>query len=276
MLDQANELRRLVLQAALGRSARAEPAPRMVVVAGGTTRVGTTTTAVNLAVAFAEQACRTVLVDANLEGAAVATQCGLTVRYTLDDVLHGRRTIHEVLQRGPAGIQIVPGASESLGDVRLGDLAVHRLVSQFRTLGRHADITVVDAGLATAPLARQLTANGDDLVLVSSPDPTSVTQTYAAIKSQSDTLSRTPWLVVSRAATDAEAEDAHRRLAMSCRRFLGVPLEWLGWVPEDEAVARGGTTPLVIAAPHGIAATELATIATRLLNEPPASLARAA
>ena len=50
-----------------------------------------------------------MLVDADLSGADAALLCGIESRDTIADVLSGRRSVHEVLQPGPAGIQVVPG-----------------------------------------------------------------------------------------------------------------------------------------------------------------------
>src|SRR5271170_5407621 len=103
--DQADELRQLVRQnfkpaQALG------PAPRLIVVSGGKGGVGASTVSMNLAVALARLGNRTVWVDGDLNrGGAMELPHGLQ-RGSLVDVLAGRRTIHEVLELGPAGVQI--------------------------------------------------------------------------------------------------------------------------------------------------------------------------
>src|SRR5262245_12233773 len=87
-----------------------ERGPGMLVVSGGRPGVGATTLAVNLATALAQDAHRVVLIDADLYRADVASHCNLPHGLNIADVLAGRRNIHEVLQLGPAGMQILAGA----------------------------------------------------------------------------------------------------------------------------------------------------------------------
>src|SRR3569623_2255241 len=85
--------------------AASKAALQMVVISGGRADVGATTLAVQLAAAFAREALRVVLIDADLQFAGVAKNCGIQPTAGIGDVLAGKRTIHEALQRGPAGTQ---------------------------------------------------------------------------------------------------------------------------------------------------------------------------
>jgi MinD-like ATPase involved in chromosome partitioning or flagellar assembly len=109
MIDQSAELRRLLFRAAQP-SGLGQGGARTLVIAGGRPAVGATTLAVNLAAALAHDALRVVLVDADMQRADVASRCGITDGPSIHDVLSGRRSIHETLQLGPAGMQIVSGS----------------------------------------------------------------------------------------------------------------------------------------------------------------------
>ncbi|MGC3971163.1 MAG: P-loop NTPase [Pirellulales bacterium] len=181
MPDQANDLRRLVLQH--GRNALNDsPPPKLVVVAGGKGGVGTTTLAVNLSVALARQGRRTVLVDADFAGPDCAALCRLDERYGGADVLAGRRTVHEVLQLGPGGVQVLPSAR---GSSEAGDCtpqAQDRLLTQLESLGPHADVIVIDAGSGSGRAMKRFWDAADLVLLVSHPDTVAVMDAYAAIK----------------------------------------------------------------------------------------------
>src|SRR3989304_1863508 len=110
MHDQANDLRRLVRESRTPASAPAPLRPTLLVVAGGKGGVGTTTLAVNLAVALAQRGRRTVLVDADPDTADAAILCRLPEHHTVADVLASRRSIAEALQPGPGGIRVLAGA----------------------------------------------------------------------------------------------------------------------------------------------------------------------
>lgn len=110
MADQANDLRNLVLRASRPSPTASQP-PKLVVVTGGKGGVGTTTIAVNLAISLARDGRRVVLVDADLDGADAGTLCRVDEpSSTVADILSGRLSVHEALELGPAGIQVLPGA----------------------------------------------------------------------------------------------------------------------------------------------------------------------
>jgi hypothetical protein len=110
MIDQATELRKLVLSTLRDGQGSGGPGPRLVVLTGGRAGVGVTSLGVNLSVSLSEQGLRVILVDdEGDDGRGVAALCGLTGSSVAADVGTARRDIHEALQRGPAGIQVVPG-----------------------------------------------------------------------------------------------------------------------------------------------------------------------
>lgn len=237
MRDQATELRKLVLAAPHGVTVGAAPVPQLMVLTGGKGGVGTTTLAVNLAVALADQGARVVLVDADLQRADVTSLCGLGAATGVADVLSSRRDIHEVLMRGPCGLQIVPGVWATGKSNGYSEKAQYRLLRQLRALGRHAEWVLVDVGHGAPDVLGRFWHAADHVLLVSTPEPVSVMDTYATIKTLlTDDLNCGLHLVVNRAANEEEARDVHRRIDQSCRRFLGRSVGAMGFVPGDPAV----------------------------------------
>jgi MinD-like ATPase involved in chromosome partitioning or flagellar assembly len=165
----------------------------------------------------------------------------------IDEVLSGRKSIHEALQRGPFGLQVLPGAASPDGLV-LSDRAIERLLRQMRTLARHTDAIVIDAGHQGTQLAARLWQQADQLALVASPAAAAVMDTYALIKRlwRTQTIERPPAIVVSHAAGGEQAADVYRRIDQSCRRFLGI------------SVAYGGLVPLATPASSGVSGEALA------------------
>src|SRR5262245_9310703 len=179
MIDQASELRKLVLRAMRDGQTVYRPPPRLVMVTSGRSGMGVTSLSVNVSVALAEQGMRVVLVDTDATGRGAAALCGLSGGATFADLLVARRDIHEVLQRGPAGIQIVPGLRTEPCDSDMRPLAVERLVRQFTKLGRYADSVIVDVGHGGNDLVRRLSQAADDMIIVTAPDNDSIADAYA-------------------------------------------------------------------------------------------------
>lgn len=269
MRDQAAELRKLVLSASHAATAGHGPAPQLLVLTGGKGGVGTTTLAVNLAVSLADHGARVVLVDADPQRADVTSHCGLGADAGFADVLASRRDIHEVLMRGPCGLQVVPGVWSASKSHGYSEKNQYRLLRQLRALGRHAEWVLVDVGHGAPDVLGRFWHAADHVLLVSTPDPVSVMDTYATIKTLlTDELTCGLHLIVNRASGDEEARDVQRRIDQSCRRFLGKPVGTLGFVPNDPAIpaaARQGQS-LIASSSECSAAQAIVRIAATLLS----------
>jgi len=268
--DQANDLRNLVLRAVRSVGGPDVPPPKNIVIAGGKGGVGTTTIAVNFATALAREGRRVVLVDADFAGPNVAELCGLDGTYGAADVLAGRRTVHEVLERGPTGIQVLP-ASRGIDAEDCTPLAQDRLLTQLRGLGAYVDYVLIDAGSGGTRTMRRFWEAADGVLVVVHPDPVAVMDAYALIKMIcNDDPPTTPVAAVVNCADD-ESTDVLARLDRACRRFLGFSVAAAGGIPLDANVPRSAAQrrPLLLEAPHCAAAAAF----DRLAAEVPALVA---
>jgi flagellar biosynthesis protein FlhG len=276
MIDQAAELRRLVFRAAqpIGPG---HGGARTLVVSGGRPGVGATTLAVNLAAALAHDALRVVLVDADLYRADVAEHCGIAGGLSIQDVLGGRRSIHEALQLGAAGMQIVAGSAAAETRAAVNERSIRRLLRQLRSLTPHADWLLVDAGDQPCELAARLWSAADAVMLVTAPDAVSVMDTYALVKTllTRHSLVRPLELVVNRLGDADNAADVHRRIDQSCRRFLGLSVSFAGAAPHDPAAASIGRdrAPAILAEPDRPLSRAIAELARHFIQQPQESTA---
>jgi len=270
MHDQAIRLRNLVLAGGDDPRPPAADAPFVIAVSGGKGGVGTTTLAVNLSMALARDGRRTLLVDADLEGADVAALCRLEDRYTLADVLSDRRTVHEAIQRGPAGVQVLPGA---WAPGRLADVspaAQERFVRQLRGLGAHADFVILDVGSGLSRAVRSFWRAADCIMLATTPELVSVMDAYACVKVHLEGRESCGVYSLVNFTVDAGiAADVHSRLARACQRFLGVTVAAAGHVPDDGRVAEAAALgrPFFLEFPDCAATRRLEEIAQRLIAD---------
>ncbi len=268
MHDQADDLRLLARQWAAEFKAAGD-APRKIVVSAGKGGVGTTTIAVNLAAALARQGCRTVLVDADFSGADAALLCGVESHDTIADVLAGRRSVHEVLQPGPAGMQFVPGIWSPGSIPDCSPPAQQRLLRELDRLGRHADAVVLDAGSGLNHVVQRFWQAADELLAVTTVEAVSIMDAYAAIKLLlADRPSVTVRTLVNQSPQVDVAVGVHARIAHACQRFLNKRIFAGGSIPWDSAVATANRSgrPFVLEAPESIAAQEISRMAEQLLS----------
>ncbi len=231
--------------------------------------MGTTTIAVNMAVAMARQGCRTVLVDADFSGADAALLCGIESRDTIADVLSGRRSVHEVLQPGPAGIQFVPGIWSPGSIPDCSPPAQQRLLRELDQLGRHADVVVLDAGSGLNHVVQRFWQAADEVLVVTTVEAVSIMDAYAAIKLfLADRPSVVVRTVVNQSPQHDVAVGVHARIAQACQRFLDKRIHRGGSIRWDSAVAvanRSGR-PLVLESRESPAAMEISRMAEQLLT----------
>ncbi len=273
MLDQAAELRNLVSQTARHKPLPTGPCPRLVVFSGGKGGVGVSTLAINIAISLVDQGLRIVLVDADLYRADIAPLCNLPERGHVGDILSARRDIHEVLERGPGGILVVPGVWAPDHEIPFSQHAQHRFLKQIQSLGRHADMVLMDVGSASAETVHRFWYAADEVVLVTTPDSVSVMDCYATVKAAigSGAAPEGIRLIVNKTSSAEEAVDVHHRIEQSAQRFLGRQLPALGSVPHDPCVvqAMAEKTPEVLTAPTSPIASSLHAMASALVAGTP-------
>jgi MinD-like ATPase involved in chromosome partitioning or flagellar assembly len=180
MPDQAHDLRRLATHREYGEMPRCGTRPALIVVAGGKGGVGTTTVALNLAGALTRAGVRSLLVDADPCGDA-ALLCDIEERYTLADVLAGRRTWDEATCFGSDGVRLIVGQRgwDSLGS---SAATARQLVDRLSAQDMHADAVVIDAGNRLGGIVPHVCGEADAVVMVTTTDAASVVDTFDAIK----------------------------------------------------------------------------------------------
>jgi len=286
MSDQADRLRQLALASRATTAAApaiGEDAPlisaneskrtvRSLLFTSGKGGVGTSNLVLNLAIALGELGQRVVAVDADLGLANLDLLCGLMPTYDLGDVLTGRCRLVDAVVTGPGDIAILPGAHA----IRTTEEALSggpaRLAAEMCELESEADFVLVDAGSGLGPGISMLATAADQVVMVSTPEPTSVADAHAAI-SRFQRLPAAPRLrvLVNQAASTSEAKDVLDRLAASSRDFLGAvvtPL-WPGYVRADPhlPLAVRARRPLLTAYPAARASRGVRRVARALVRE---------
>ncbi|HWB01194.1 MAG TPA: AAA family ATPase [Pirellulales bacterium] len=238
MTDQANDLRKLIFRSPRANVGPTHAPPRLVVAASGKGGVGTTTLAVNLAAALARDGRRIVLVDADFQNADATKLCRVEASEGIADVLGGRRSVHEVLVRGPAGALLLPGAWGRREAIDSSQRAQQRLLDEINCLGAYFDFVVVDAGSTASTTMARFWSAAERIVLVTTPESMAVLDTYAMVKSLAEAQrAHSICTIVNRAASARTAEAIHHRLAQASRRFLGLRLEHIGHIGDDATVA---------------------------------------
>lgn len=268
MPDQAEVLRAMVR----GRPETDRPhAPaRSIVFTSGKGGVGTSNLALNLAIALGDYGQRVVLIDADLGLANLDLLCGISPPCDLGDVLTDDRPLADAIVSGPNEIRIVAGAHGMRTLTESFDDGAERITAELAALESDADFLLIDAGSGLGSGVATFAAASDQLVIVTTPEPTSVADAHAAL-GRFRRGSESPQLraVVTQAASTAEASDCLARLCASSRQFLGLVVTPLGSVRFDPAVRQAvrRRRPFICDSPHAPASRGVRRLARTLIEE---------
>jgi len=278
LMGQAATLRRLA-ERRRGRSGLG--APRTFAFASAARGMGKTTLAANLAVDLQRRGRRVVVIDAAPGDSGVAALLGAGPRGTFAGVVRGERSAREAAASASCGVRVVaavPGIEEL---PNLTPWQQERLWRSFAELEQDCDLVLVDTVGGDTPESLSALAAAGEVLLVAVPGPEAAAETYALAKAVSQLRpAAAVHLVMNRTGPRAEAALVARRVADTARRFLGVEVETLGFVPDDPHVAAAEVAgePFVAAHPRCQAARCVAAIADRLCGpataSPRASLAQ--
>jgi flagellar biosynthesis protein FlhG len=209
----------------------------LIVVSSGTSGAGTTCIATSLALALAQAGRRTVLVDADLDGAKATSLLQAQPVHSVADVLSGRILAREALVETCGSLRLLGGLWGSSLILDCPPAALQRLIEQLRVLDA-TDCVVIDVGSGRSHVVCDFWQAADLVVAVTTPHDTALLNTYSAIKvfgrnAQDENVH----LVVNQAANHKVAGDVADRLIESAQRYLQRRIRHLGWMPYDAEVA---------------------------------------
>jgi flagellar biosynthesis protein FlhG len=264
--DQGATLREMRFRARPSDGSARNPL-RSLAVTSGKGGVGKTSMAANLACVLSEMGTRVLLLDGDMGLANVDVLFGLSPERTIRDFLAGRCSIAEVLMEGPCGIGILPGGSGQLDLTNLSREQRLSLYCGINDLRDGHDLVLIDTAAGVSPNVLHFNAMAERLLVVVTPEPTSITDAYAMIKLMFMHYHRRDfWILVNAARSEEEARQTFRGLNRVVERFLRFSLTDLGWIPWDSAVARSvrSQKPFVHLYPEARAALSLRRVGVRL------------
>lgn len=245
---------------------------RIIAITSGKGGVGKTNIAANFAYIFSKMGKRVLLLDADTGLANIDVILGITPKYSLFHVLHGEKTLSEVTVQGPGGIKILPATS---GIQEMAELSRDQkliLLEELDGLSESLDFMFIDTAAGIAGNVMYFNMVAKEIVVVVSPEPTSLTDAYALIKLlYRGYATKRFMLLVNMVTSSNEAKEVYRRLSNATDHFLNLSVEYLGYILRDKTVyeAVKQQSVLVELAPHSKASKCLFAVAEKLCQERP-------
>lgn len=242
----------------------------IVAVASGKGGVGKTWFSITLTHALARAGQKALLFDGDLGLANVDIQLGLMPKHDLGSVVAGRITLNQAMVRfDDGGFDIIAGRSGSgtLANIPLSRLQM--LGDDLVLLAGAYDRVIVDLGAGVEKTVRQLAVNAGTVLVVTTDEPTSLTDAYAFIKvTHLERPGTDMRVVVNMANSTREGERIYSTLLKACEGFLKVSPPLAGVIRRDMKVRDSirNQTPILIRSPNSEASADVEAIVDKLLQ----------
>lgn len=244
--------------------------PNMISIASGKGGVGKTWLAITLSQAMARNGGRTLLFDGDLGLANVDIQLGLSCERDLGGAISGRYSLKQTITPYDEGqFDVIAGRS---GSASLANMPVDRLAAlgtELAVLARDYRAVIVDIGAGIERSVRQLAAQAAICLVVTTDEPTALTDAYAFIKLM---LRQEPEadlrVVVNMAGTEADGKRTYETLEKACVSFLQTSPRLAGIIRRDDKVKDSIRNQMSILTrhPNSSAAGDVERIARSLLQ----------
>ncbi len=225
-------------QAVRGATKRRRAAP-VFAVTSGKGGVGKTNVVANVAIALARRQRRVMIIDADLGLANLDLYLGLKPTRTLADFFSGAATLDEIVLTNRDGILVMPGSSGVQEITQLRPEQKNSLLTELDLLTDEIDLVLLDSASGISDMVTYFTSAAHEIIVVVTPEPSSMTDAYALMKVLARQQRQTRFLVLANNVSGAdEARRLFDTLSSTALRFLNVSLDSLGWIPRDPMLLR--------------------------------------
>lgn len=240
---------------------------KIITITSGKGGVGKTNIVANLGFALSRLGKKVLILDADLGLGNLDVLLGLAPKYNLSHVVQGDKKLEEVVVAGPGNLKILPAASGIQELTELSGSERNLIFSQLQAYIQEFDIMLIDTAAGISSNVLYFNIHADDILVVATPEPTSITDAYALMKVLSVQYGTDHFkLVVNGAASDHEADEVFRQLSLVADRFLSISIEYYGCITMDEKVKKGVRQQKVVVemAPLSMASRNFAALARKI------------
>lgn len=269
-MDQAENLRNVIK----AHNIKSVENTKVITITSGKGGVGKSNMAVNLAVQFTKMGKKVIILDADFGLANVEVMFGTLPNYNLSDVIFKGKSIRDIITEGPMGIGFISGGSGVVGLNNLKSEQITFLVHNLTLLNDLCDILIIDTGAGVSDQVMEFVLASPEVVLISTPEPSSLTDSYSLMKAmyKSDRYTEggtNVHLVANKVTSESEGKAVYSKMLSVVQKFLGGKLDYLGYVPYDNFLEKSVRNQKVVSIeyPQSKAAKSFENLAYRLLQK---------
>ncbi len=266
-MDQAEQLRNIIkANNALNQTAGnivKRPLARVITVTSGKGGVGKSNTAINLAIQFRKMGQKVIILDADFGLANIEIMFGAVPKHNLCDLIYQGKNIREIITWGPMDVGFISGGSGIAGMSNLSREYLVYIIKNLAELDAIADVIIVDTGAGISEAVLEFLVASGEILLVTTPEPTSITDSYSLLKA----LNRHPRfskenskikVIANRVDSQEEGRLLYSKLSTVVSRYLKLPLDFLGSVPQDKQLSKAVMQQMPVSLQNPNAASSVA------------------
>lgn len=238
MKDQAEKLRELMREKVSSQKETLKPnKAKVLAVTSGKGGVGKTNFAINLAISIRRLGYSVLILDADIGLANIEILTGTTIKYTIADLIINNRQIFEIIEEGPEGIKIISGGSGFNELYMMNDQNINRLLKEIEKLESSMDFIIIDTGAGVSNIVLDFIMAADEVILITTPDPTSLMDGYTMIKALTTNGYKGKLNIVANIVNNrTEAINIFYKLNTASNNFLKTKLYFLGFLEKSNIV----------------------------------------
>lgn len=269
MLDQAESLRKLVNNEKNNIRSNSSKKTRVITVTSGKGGVGKSNFVVNLSVLLQQRGKKVLIFDADIGMGNDDVLMGVYPKNNIFDIIFTGTKIKDIIIEGPCGVNLISGGS---GLNKVGELTENEkmiFLSELEAMEDY-DYLIMDTGAGVNKDILSFISAAEDLIVVTTPEPTSLTDAYSLIKTTDYfKLNSNVKIVVNRTFTRSEGQETFERISRAVNRFLDIKVEYIGCIMDDRKLVQSVRLqkPCVLAYPSCDAAKSIESIAMNILGE---------
>ena len=264
MKDQAENLRRrLELQ-------KNHPMAKTLAILSGKGGVGKSNFSLNFAISLSKLGKKVLLFDMDIGMGNIDILFGQHSPYSIVDFFEDGLSLKEIMTTGPEQISVITGGTGLTHLFTLDEDKYARFTEEFGSLLESYDYILFDMGAGITQDSAKFLLCVDELIIITTPEPTSVMDAYSTMKYIHSVNDEIPFfLVCNRVFTKKEGKETMTRLQNALRKFLGAEMVALGYLPDDRSVSKAVSKqiPFVLSYPDAAVSKSLIEIVSRYVNQ---------
>jgi flagellar biosynthesis protein FlhG len=243
---------------------------KSIAVISGKGGVGKSNFSLNFSLALQNAQKRVLLFDLDIGMGNIDILIGESSRHTIVDFFNKNISLTDIKTTGPNNLDYISGGT-GLGSIfKLSEEKFQRFIHELELLFNAYDFVIFDMGAGISEDSLRFILCVDEIIVITTPEPTSLTDAYAAIKHICVNHELMPFsIVINRAFNRKIGDSAYNRLAHTIKQFLKREVTLLGAIPDDSTIMKAviDQKPLLMYQPNCHASKAIIKLATDFINK---------